>query len=79
MDNVLSAAGEAMSAEECVNHCLDQLGAIQTSDYIHNTLVDFAHENGISEINLLQDRDIATKKISEVMSVVASVPEFQQS
>ena len=79
VDNVLSAAGEAMSAEECVNHCLDQLGAIQTSDYIHNTLVDFAHENGISEINLLQDRDIATKKISEVMSVVASVPEFQQS
>ena len=79
VENVISEAGDSISAEECVNHCLDQLGAIQTSEYIHNTLVEFAQENGISDINLIDDRETAIQKISEVISVVASVPEFQQS
>ena len=77
--NVIAQAGDSMSAEECVDQCLSQLGAIQTSDYIHNTLIEFAEENGISEIDLLKDKNTADQKISEVMSVVASVPEFQQS
>jgi len=55
------------------------LGAIQTSEYIHDILIEFANENGISEINLLKDKKTATKKISELMSLIASVPEFQQS
>ena len=77
--NVIAQAGDSMSAEECVDQCLSQLGAIQTSDYIHNTLIEFAEENGISDIDFLKDKNTAAQKISEVMSVVASVPEFQQS
>lgn len=79
VENVISQAGDSMSGEECVDQCLSQLGAIQTSDYIHNTLIEFAEENGISGIDLAKDKDTAIQKISEVMSVVASVPEFQQS
>ena len=78
-ENVLVELGDSVSAEECVNQCLDQLGAIQTSEYIHDILIEFANENGISEINLLKDKKTATKKISELMSLIASVPEFQQS
>ena len=48
-------------------------------EYIHNTLIEFAEENGISDIDFLKDKNTAAQKISEVMSVVASVPEFQQS
>jgi hypothetical protein len=55
------------------------LGAIQTSQFIYDTLVEFAQANGIPSINLLKDRENAANKISELMSVVASVPEFQQS
>jgi len=55
------------------------LGAIQTSEYIYNTLVEFAQENGIPSINLLKNKEKAAKKISELISVIASVPEFQQS
>ena len=79
VENVLVELGDSVSAEECVNQCLDQLGAIQTSEYIHDILIEFANENGISEINLLKDKKTATKKISELMSLIASVPEFQQS
>jgi len=79
VENVLVKLGDSVSAEECVNQCLDQLGAIQTSEYIHDILIEFANENGISEINLLKDKKTATKKISELMSLIASVPEFQQS
>ena len=79
VENVLVELGDSVSAEECVNQCLDQLGAIQTSEYIHDILIEFANENGISEINLLKDKKTATKKISELMSLIASVPEFHQS
>jgi hypothetical protein len=71
--------GEYISAEACVDKCLDQLGSIQISQYIYNTLVEFAQENGIPSINLLKDKENAAKKISELISLVASVPEFQQS
>ena len=79
VDNVISEAGDSISAEECVDLCLDQLGAIQTSAYIHDTLVEFTEGNGISDINLVKEKDTATEKISQVMSVIASIPEFQQS
>ena len=79
VQNVMDDEGESISAAVCVDKCLDQLGAIQTSQYIYNTLVEFAQENGIPSINLLKDKENAAKKISELMSVVASVPEFQQS
>jgi uncharacterized protein (DUF1800 family) len=79
VQNVIDDEGESISAEVCVDKCLDQLGAIQTSQYIYNTLVEFAQENGIPSINLLKDKEKAAKKISELISVIASVPEFQQS
>ncbi len=77
--NVMDHEGEYISAEACVDKCLDQLGSIQISQYIYNTLVEFAQENGIPSINLLKDKENAAKKISELISLVASVPEFQQS
>ena len=79
VQNVIDDEGESISAEVCVDKCLDQLGAIQTSQYIYNTLVEFAQENGIPSINLLKNKEKAAKKISELISVIASVPEFQQS
>ena len=79
VQNVIDDEGESISAEVCVDKCLDQLGAIQTSEYIYNTLVEFAQENGIPSINLLKNKEKAAKKISELISVIASVPEFQQS
>jgi len=79
VQNVIDDEGESISAEVCVDKCLDQLGAIQTSQYIYDTLVEFAQENGIPSINLLKDKEKAAKKISELISVIASVPEFQQS
>jgi len=79
VQNVIDDEGESISAEICVDKCLDQLGAIQTSEYIYNTLVEFAQENGIPSINLLKNKEKAAKKISELISVIASVPEFQQS
>ena len=38
VQNVIDDEGESISAEVCVDKCLDQLGAIQTSQYIYNTL-----------------------------------------
>ncbi len=79
LQNIINNEGESISAEECVDKCLEQLGAIETSQYTYKILVEFAQNNGIPSINLVKDKENASIKISELISVIASVPEFQQS
>ena len=79
IENIINNEGESISAKLCVDKCLEQLGEIETSQHTYKILVEFAQNNGISEINLVKDKKYATKKISELMSVIGSVPEFQQS
>ena len=68
-----------MTAEECVDRCLDELGCIRVSDYIRDSLIEFADESGISEIDLKNEKDEAEIKMSGILSVIGSVPEFQRS
>ena len=79
IENIINNEGESISAQLCVDKCLEQLGSIETSQHTYKILVEFAQNNGISDINLVKDKENATKKISELMSVIGSVPEFQQS
>ena len=79
IENIINNEGESISAKLCVDKCLEQLGEIETSQHTYKILVEFAQNNGISDINLVNDKENATKKISELMSVIGSVPEFQQS
>jgi len=79
LQNILNNEGESISAEVCVDKCLEQLGAIEISQYTYKILVEFAQNNCIPSINLVKDKENASIKISELISVIASVPEFQQS
>jgi uncharacterized protein (DUF1800 family) len=79
VSNVLQTTSQSMTAEECVDRCLDELGCIRVSDYIRDSLIEFADESGISEIDLKNEKDEAEVKMSGILSVIGSVPEFQRS
>ena len=77
--NVIRDEDEYLTAESYVDRCLDELGALEASSNIRDTLVQFADDNGLPSINLSTDRESAEEKLSTVLSVVGSMPEFQRS
>ena len=79
VSNVLHTTDQSMTAEECVDRCLDELGYIKVSDYIRDSLIEFADESGIAEVDLKDKKDEAELKLSGILSVIGSVPEFQRS
>ena len=62
-----------------MDKCLDELGALEASSYIRDTLIQFANDNGLPDINLSTDRERAEDKLSTILDVVGSIPEFQRS
>ena len=76
--NVIQDEDEYLTAEAYVDKCLDELGALEASSYIRDTLVQFASDNGLPDINLSTDRGKAEDKLSAILAVVGSIPEFQR-
>jgi len=76
--NVIQDEDEYLTAESYVDKCLDELGALEASSYIRDTLVQFASDNGLPDINLSTDREKAEDKLSAILAVVGSIPEFQR-
>ena len=62
-----------------MDYCLDQLGAIEVTDYIKDVLVDFAKEIGIDETDKIESRPEAEDKIAKVLGLIGSVPEYQRN
>ena len=67
-----------MTAESYVDRCLDELGALEASSRVRDSLVQFANDNGLPDISLSTDRERAAEKLATMLSVVGSIPEFQQ-
>ena len=79
IENVIQGEEEYLTAESYVDRCLDELGALEASSAIRDTLVQFADDNGLPGVNLSTDREKAEEKLSTVLSVVGTMPEFQRS
>ena len=77
--NVIQDEHEHMTAESYVDKCLDELGALEASPHIRDSLIEFANDNGLPEISLSTDRERAAEKLATMLSVVGSIPEFQRS
>ena len=77
--NIIQDEYEYLTAESCVDKCLDEVGALGASPYIRDTLIQFANDNDLPDINLSTDRERAEDKLSTILGVVGSIPEFQRS
>ena len=77
--NVIQDEHEHLTAESYVDRCLDELGALEASSHIRDSLVQFANDHGLPEISLSTDSERAAEKLATMLSVVGSIPEFQRS
>ncbi len=67
-----------ISSEAYVDRCLEQLGALEASPPIRETLIKYADENGLADINLSNDGPEAERKVYSLLSVIGFMPEFQR-
>jgi hypothetical protein len=68
-----------LTAQSYVDKCLDELGALQASAGTRDGLIQFANDNGLPDIDLSTDCNKAEDKLSKLLGVVGSMPEFQRS
>ena len=76
---VIQNEGDYLSAESYVDKCLDELGALEASSRIRDMLIKYANDNGLPTVNVSTDREMAEEKLSAMLGVVGSIPEFQRS
>jgi len=69
----------AISPEDLVDACLDQVGSLEVSDDTRRELVDFASIGGEVRLGSGSPDKEARQRIVEVLQMVASTQEFQRS
>ena len=77
IQNIMADKEAITSAKKLVDRCLDQLGAIEVSPDTKSVLVEFA-ENQLPASDSVQPLEGTKQKISELLRLVATVPEFQR-
>ena len=77
--NVINDENGYLTAQSYVDKCLDELGALQASAGTRDGLTQFANDNGLPDIDLSTDCNKAEDKLSKMLGVVGSMPEFQRS
>ena len=76
--NILQDESGPISAERLVDKCLDQLGAIEVSPDTKSALVRFASSQSF-ELRSAGSSDETQNNVSDLLRLVASVPEFQRT
>lgn len=77
--NVINHTQPYLTAEACVDKCIDELGALEISQDIRNNLIQFANDSGLPETNLTTDRKTAEEKLAAMLGIIGATPEFQRS
>lgn len=79
IQNILSDETGVMQAENLVGRCLDQLGAIEVSSETRDILVRFAEDMEFPASFSSATYEEAEQKVSTILRLAASVPEFQRA
>ena len=77
--NVIGNESEYLPAQSYVDKCLYELGALQASANTRDSLIQFANNNGLPDINLSTDSQKAEDKLFTMLGVIGAMPEFQKS
>ena len=68
-----------VSPERLVDACLDQIGAVSVSENTRSSLVDFAAKIGNVRLGTEKSGEDAQRKVSGMLQMIATTPEFQQA
>lgn len=78
ISNIVADGQTTATAEGLVEKCLDQLGALDVSDQTKKALINFADDQSPASNPADSDAE-ARQKISDLLRLVVSVPEFQRT
>ena len=76
VNSVLSGGSGTLSPKDLMESCLDQLGAISVSKHTRSALVEYAVREG--KVTWNGDRADATRRVVEMLEMVAATPDFQR-
>lgn len=74
--NRLKSQGE-LSPEGFVDRCLDLIGPLEVQPEVRQRLVDHASEGGPVRWGTEQDASTSSKRVGEMLQMIASLREFQ--
>ena len=77
IERLASHNGGTMSPDELVEHCLDLVGPIPVSEDTRAALVKNVAKGGDVDLGAHRQGDESEQRVGEVLSMIASTPEFQ--
>ena len=79
IDRLTSESVGAISPEQLVDGCLDQMGAVSVSKETRSVLVDFASEGGELRMSARGADEQAERRVTEMLQMCAASHEFQRA
>ena len=77
IDNITTGEQGNLTAERLVDACLEELGAISVSQDTRSSLVDFALKEGGLFLGATGPDEEASRRVAQMLKLVAATPEFQ--
>ena len=77
IDRLASQNGGTLSPDGLVEHCLDLVGPISVSEDTRTALVEHVAKGGDVDLAAHREGDESEQRVGEVLSIIASTPEFQ--
>ena len=77
IERLASQNGGKLSPDGLVEHCLDLVGPISVSEDTRAALVEHVAKSGDVDLGAHRQGDESEQRVGEVLSVIASTPEFQ--
>ena len=74
---IADANGTSMTPEELVDHCLDQMGPLEVSDETRTELLEQVESAGPASWANDQDFQASSKRVADVLALIAGTREYQ--
>ena len=74
---IASSNGDAMSAEDLVDRCLDEMGPLEVAEGTRSELIDEAESQGPVTWSTAQDRESSSRRVGEMLALIAATREYQ--
>ena len=74
---IASSNGDAMSAKELVDRCLDEMGPLEVAEATRAELLDEAGSQGPISWATEQDRENSSRRVGEMLALIGATREYQ--
>jgi uncharacterized protein (DUF1800 family) len=73
----LSAAGQTLAPEACVDQCLDLVGPLSVSSATRQTLIKAVASGGALDFGTTTERQASAERLTRLLQLIVATPEYQ--